>query len=120
MKQLPSRALSNLTKIRKILNTFRLLDTDITIGECISLIEIANGMTDDGGGLTITGLSQTLNFPLSSTSRYTIKLAGKAKNGDPANALITNMRNPLNDVSKELRLTPRGQLVIDQIASLVE
>lgn len=119
MKQLPKQTLENLSKIRKILNTFRMLDTDMTIGEAIALVEIANSMTDDGGGATITGLSQTLNFPLSSTSRYTIKLAGKAKNGDPDKALITNKRNPLNDVSKELRLSPRGQLVIDQICSLV-
>jgi hypothetical protein len=120
MKQLPTSTLENLVKIRRVLNTFRLLSADMTIGECISLVEIANGMTDDGAGLTITGLSKLCDFPLSSTSRYTIKMAGQAKKGAPTEALVTNKRNPMNDVSKELRLTPRGQLVIDQLCSIVE
>ena len=92
----------------------------MTIGECITLVEVAANMTDDGGGLTITGLSKLCNFPLSSASRYSIKLSGKAKTGDTSEPLLTNKRNPLNDVSKELRLSPRGQLVIDQLSSMVE
>jgi len=119
MKTLNEETLHTLTKLRKVLNTFRMIDTDMTIGECISLIEIANGMTQDGGGHTVTNLSTICDFPLSSTSRYTIKLAGKSKNGDTDNALISNNRSPTSDRTKELRLTPRGTLLIQNLATLM-
>ena len=120
MKTLNKETLSKLSRLRKILNTFRMLDSDMTIGECISLIEIAKNMEDDGSGITVTNLSTTCDFPLSSTSRYTIKLAGKNKGGDADSALISNNRSPTSDRTKELRLTPRGNLVINQLTELMD
>lgn len=120
MKTLNKATQEKLTRLRKILNTFRMLDSDMTIGECISLIEIAKAMEDDGSGTTVTNLSNTCDFPLSSTSRYTIKLAGKGKNGTADSALISNNRTPTSDRTKELRLTSRGSLVINQLADLME
>ena len=120
MKQLDKETLQTLTKFRKIFEIFRMLNSDMTIGECIALVEIAKGMTDTGGGLTVTELSNECGFPLSSTSRYTIKLAGKVKPEDIDSALISNHRDPMDDRRKELRLTPRGKLVLDQIIHLIK
>jgi hypothetical protein len=120
MKTLDGKTLEKLHKLGRVLNAFRMLDTDMTIGECISLIQIANGMTDDGSGITVTELSTACDFPLSSTSRYTIKLAGKAKGGDGSNALISNNRSPTSDRTKELRLTPRGKLLIEQLTAMID
>tara|TARA_R110000823_G_scaffold65168_3_gene153017 strand:- start:15688 stop:16050 length:363 start_codon:yes stop_codon:yes gene_type:complete len=112
--------LDKLKRFRKILNIFRTLDSDMTIGEVISLIEIAMGMRKDGTGLTVTGLSEVCDFPLSSTSRYTIKLAGKTKSAFTDAPLISNNRSPVSDRTKELRLTPRGTLVLNQLTDLME
>jgi len=119
MKQFDQETLQTLGKFRRIFDTFRLLNSDMTIGECIALVEIAKGMTDTGG-MTVTELSKECGFPLSSTSRYTVKLAGKVKPEDTSSALISNHRDPMDDRRKELRLTPRGKLVLDQIIHLVQ
>jgi len=112
--------LDKLMRFRKILNIFRTLDSDMTIGEVISLIEIARNMSPDGGGLTVTALSKVCDFPISSTSRYTIKLSGNPKGAFAAAPLISNNRTPGNDRTKELRLTPRGTLVLNQLLDLME
>ncbi len=120
MQTLSKVDLDKLTRFRKILNIFRTLDSDMTIGEIISLIEIAKGMRKDGSGPNITALAEVCDFPLSSTSRYTIKMAGKTKSAFTDAPLISNNRSPLNDRMKELRLTPRGTLVLNQLTDLME
>ncbi len=119
MKSLDKKTLESLAKVRNVLNTFRMLDTDMTIGECISLIEIATNMNDEGGGIAVTELSKACGFPLSSASRYTMKLAGKSKGGDGSTALISNNRSPTSDRTKELLLTTRGKTVIDHLSGLM-
>jgi|TARA_R110000851_G_scaffold50311_6_gene120244 hypothetical protein len=120
MTTLSKQDIDKLTRFRRILNIFRTLDSDMTIGEIITIIEIAKSMEKDGSGITVTGLSEVCDFPLSSTSRYTIKLAGKTKSAFTDSPLISNNRSPTSDRTKELRLTPRGTLVLNQLTDLME
>ena len=120
MNTLSKKDLNKLTRFRRILNIFRTLDSDMTIGEIITLVEVAKSQSKDGSGLTVTALSEVCDFPLSSTSRYTIKMAGKTKSAFTTAPLVSNNRSPVNDRMKEVRLTPRGTLVVNQLTDLME
>jgi DNA-binding MarR family transcriptional regulator len=91
----------------------------MTVGEIAAFLLVAQGETKDGGGLTVEELMKAGEFALSSASRYSNGLAEKDRNGNPGKQLISNLRDPADDRRKVLRLTPKGQRLVQLIGQAI-
>lgn len=106
----------SISKAIQLLDVFRDLDSEMPIGQAFSLLLIAQGETEEGGGLTVTDLSRQGQFALSSSSRYVQCLGGrKDRHGRPGQELVSDPRDPADDRRKVLRLTPKGNRIISRI-----
>ena len=107
-----------ISKALQLLNIFRDMDPDMTMGEAVSLLFIAQGERKDGGGLTVTELSVKGDFALSSASRYMKSLGKKDRHGRPGEEVVSDARDPNDERRKILRLTTKGRRVLAQVMTL--
>ena len=107
-----------ISKALQLLNIFRDMDPDMTMGEAVSLLFIAQGERKDGGGLTVTELSAKGDFALSSASRYMKSLGKKDRHGRPGEEVVSDARDPNDERRKILRLTTKGRRVLAQVMTL--
>lgn len=108
-----------LSRALQILNVFRDMDPDMPMGQAVSLLLIASGETREGGGLTVTDLSEKGDFALSSASRYMKALGKKDRHGRAGEEVVSDARDPMDERRKVLRLTPKGRRVVDKIQQLI-
>jgi len=107
-------------KTLQILNTIRAQEQDMPLGQAVSIMLIALGETSDGGGLSGTELEKQGQFSRASAGRYANALATVDRKGDPGLDLVSYARKPTDDRTKVLRLTKKGQLLMSQIAAILE
>ena len=100
-----------INKALQVLNVFRQIDPDLPMGAAVSFLLIANGQSQDGGGLTVTELKNQGGFALSSASRYQRALGVRDRQGRPGKDLIKDTEDPTDARRKVLRLTAKGNLV---------
>ena len=94
------------------------MNPDMTMGEAISLVLIAQGETKMGG-LTVTELSFKGSFALSSASRHMKSLGKKDRRGNLGAEVVSDIRDPENDRRKILRLTSKGRAVVATLINLI-
>lgn len=102
-----------------VLETFRVLDADMSIGEAVAFLLVALGETGGEGGLTVTEIGQQGGFSLASASRYIQSLNKKNRHGRDGHELVTDPRDPMDDRRKVLRLTPKGRRILSQIDAVI-
>jgi DNA-binding MarR family transcriptional regulator len=108
------------SKALQILEVFRGMNQDMPIGEAVSFLLIAAGETRGGGGLTVTELSKLGDFSLAAASRYMRSLASKNRHGEPGHDIITDYRDPIDDRRKVLRVSEKGNVVLQQLADILK
>lgn len=106
-------------KAIQMLEVFRTLDADMPIGEALSFLLIAQGEDADGRGLTVSDLRDRGGFALASASRYMRRLSTQDRKGDPGHGIVTDIRDPLDDRKKILRISSKGSLYIQLIKTAV-
>lgn len=108
------------SKATQILSIFMGLGSKVLMGEAYSLLLIASGETQEGGGITITELASKSGVALSTASRTVDALTNDGKrSGGAGYALITSTRDPMDDRRKILRLTAKGRRTIETISHLL-
>ena len=119
MSNIDTKARVSTSRALQILNVFRDMDPDMPMGQAVSFLLIAGGETKEGGGITITELSERGEFALSSSSRYVKALGTKDRRGEPGQEVVSAPRDPLDERRKVLRLTPKGRRVLEKIEQLI-
>ena len=103
------------SKALQIMGLFRELNQDMPIGEVVSFLTIATKETQNGGGLTVTELGVQGGFSLASASRYMRSLSSKNRQGGEGHGVVTDLRDPMDDRRKVLRISPKGQEIVASI-----
>lgn len=98
----------------RILEVFRGMNKDTTVGEICAFLHIAIGEKPDSG-ISVTEVSNLLEAPLSTTSRYVQSLGDVDRNRNPGLKLISDQIDPMERRKKILRLTPSGKQVVAHI-----
>lgn len=106
-------------RVLQVLDIFRELDSDMPMGEAVALVVIALGETRQDGGLTVTELGQRGGFALASASRYMKSLGRKNRRGEMGHEVVVDVRDPMDDRRKILRLTPKGSRLIARMKNVV-
>jgi DNA-binding MarR family transcriptional regulator len=96
---------------------FREIDKDMSVGETIAFLQIAVGETQDGGGMSVTELSKTLEMPLATASRHVLALGQMDRHHAPGKELISAQVDLMERRKKILRLTPRGRRVLSSVTT---
>ena len=82
MSNIDTKARVSTSRALQILNVFRDMDPDMPMGQAVSFLLIAGGETKEGGGITITELSERGEFALSSSSRYVKAMVPRTAGGN--------------------------------------
>lgn len=109
----------SISRALQVLEVFRAIDPDMPMGTAVSFLMIADGETADGGGLSVTELSNKGGFALSSASRYVQALAEMDRHRRPGHDLVSDHVDPMERRRKVLKLTPKGKRVLTQIRNVI-
>lgn len=96
----------------EILNVFRGIDPEMTMGAAASLLLVTIGEQADGSGLTGKGLSEAGGFGESSASRYIGYLSSFARGQKTPLELVSQVPNPMMRREKFVRLTAKGRMLV--------
>ena len=117
MKTLDPEQSSSIEKTLKAIDSFRLINTNMTIGEVVTILEAAKAQSRDSEAcLNVKDLSRIASFPASTSSRYLRKLALLDKiPSERSDALLSTLEDYSDGRLKRFKLTPRGELLINSL-----
>lgn len=105
---------ANIAAALEVLQLFRSIDPNMPIGAARSFLLIATEQ-----GISVSDLKARGGSALSSASRYHRYLGGRDRHQKPGKGLITAAPSAVDVRKKSLKLTPKGRLLMGQIAAIL-
>ncbi|MEO5690115.1 MAG: MarR family winged helix-turn-helix transcriptional regulator [Burkholderiaceae bacterium] len=98
-------------KVLALIDLFRATDPDMNMGEAVSFLVVAAS-----DGISLSGLKTKGQFGKSSATRHAQSLGAKGGRGKrQPMGLISSRENRLEARRKVLELTPKGELLAQQV-----
>ena len=104
----------SLTRILRLLETFRGLDSEMQMPQAVTLVTIALNE-----GISLTDLTEKTQQATSSASRNVAALSSVHRAGKPGHGLVLNREDPVERRRKQHVLTPKGRNFIQKLAEIV-
>jgi DNA-binding MarR family transcriptional regulator len=101
-------------RLRKVIDVLRLFDREVPAQVVSTFFYIASH-----DGCPISQLVKAIGYSSSSASRCTDWLSDYHRLGKPGMGLIVKKKDNLDQRSRTLHLTPKGELVINQIKDIL-
>jgi DNA-binding MarR family transcriptional regulator len=101
-------------RLRKAIDVLRLFDRQVPAQVISTFFYVASH-----DGCTGNDVSKALNMTSSSVSRCTDWLSDYHRLGKPGMGLIVKKKDNLDQRSRTLHLTPKGEMVINQIRDIL-
>lgn len=103
-------------KCLRVMEEFKKLDPEMPLQQMITLIEVALSTED---GITVSDLAVRVGNSQSSASRHVAILGDYGRRNTPALQVVKATVNPMDRRSQTVKLTPKGQRVIDQLVEVL-
>ena len=103
-------------KALRFLEEFKKLDPEMPLQQAITFIEVALA---NGEGISVSDLAVRVGNATSSTSRNVAILGDYGRGKSPALQVLKAVTNPLDRRSQLVKLTPKGERVIDQMVEVL-
>lgn len=112
----PERKRKLIRKMLRLLEEFKKLDSEMPLQQIVTLVEVALANEE---GISVSDLAVRVGNSTSSTSRNVAILGEYGRGKSAGLEVVKAVVNPMDRRYQLVKLTPKGQRVIDQLVEVL-
>lgn len=112
----PERKRKLIRKLLRLLEEFKKLDSEMPLQQIVTLVEVALANEE---GISVSDLAVRVGNSTSSTSRNVAILGEYGRGKSAGLEVVKAVVNPMDRRYQLVKLTPKGQRVIDQLVEVL-